>query len=95
MKETRTPRKIAEQLLAAGTAIGSNLEEAEAGHSHADFVAKISICLKEARESRFWLRLLVTTGLAPSERLDPWLKESTELIRIFTAIRKNAGHRAG
>ena len=45
VKETETPRRIAEQLLAAGTGVGSNLEEAEAGYSHPDFVVKISIVL--------------------------------------------------
>jgi four helix bundle protein len=39
-KETKTPRRIADQLLSAGTGVGFNLEEAEAGHSHADFVVK-------------------------------------------------------
>jgi four helix bundle protein len=95
VQETKTPRRIAEQMLAAATSVSANLEEAEAGHSRADFAAKISNSLKEARESRYWLRLIRESRLAPSERIDPHLRESDELVRILTTIRKNSGHRSG
>jgi four helix bundle protein len=92
-QETATPRRIAEQFLSAGTAVGANLEEAKAAHSRAEFLAKNSIALKEAREARYWLRLLRACDLVPSERIDPHLQEAKELVAILTAIRKNSGHR--
>lgn len=95
LQETKTPRRIADQLLASGTAVGSNLEEAKAAHSHPDFVAKISISLKEGRETHYWLRLIVAASLAPANLIHQHLRECDELISILTAIRKNAGHRAG
>jgi four helix bundle protein len=48
-------------LLKAGTSVGANLEEAQAGQSRADFISKNSIALKEARESNYWLRLILTS----------------------------------
>jgi four helix bundle protein len=94
VQETKTPRRIAEQLLDSGTAPSAILEEAEAAHSRPDFVAKISTALKEAREAHQWLRIIRACSLAPSDRVEPHLKESDEIIRILTAIRKNAGHRS-
>jgi four helix bundle protein len=93
VQETRTPRRVADQLLGSGTAVGSNVEEAKAAHSRLDFVAKISISLKEGRETHFWLRLILAASLAPAEVIRPHLKERDELISILTTIRKNAGHR--
>jgi four helix bundle protein len=94
LQETSTPRRVAEQLLAAGTSIGANVEEAEAAHSKADFAVKNSNALKEARESRYWLRILRACELVPSTRVDPYIQESQELISIITAIRRNSGHRS-
>jgi four helix bundle protein len=93
VQETKTPRRIADQLLGSGTAVGSNLEEAKAAHSRLDFVARISISLKEGRETHYWLRLIVATSLAHAELIRPHLTECNELISILTAIRKNTGHR--
>ena len=53
------PRILANQLLRAGTSIGANLEESKGGQSRADFLTKVSISLKEARETRYWLRSLL------------------------------------
>ncbi len=58
-KETGVSKLLINQLLDAGTSVGANLEEAKAGQSSKDFVHKNSISLKEARESRYWLRLLL------------------------------------
>jgi four helix bundle protein len=93
LQETKTPRRIADQLLGSGTAIGSNLEEAKAAHSRPDFIAKISLSLKEGRETYYWLRLIASTSLAPVNVIQPHLSECNELVSILTAIRKTAGHR--
>jgi len=68
----------------AATSIGSNLEEADAAQSRADFISKCTIALKEARETRYWLRILRRT--LETDDLDPLLDESTELIAILTTI---------
>ena len=81
-------RRIAWQLTNAGTSIAANYEEAKAAYSRRDFMAKTSIVLKEARESRLWLRVIAANGLARPGELDPLLKESNELVAIFTASMK-------
>jgi four helix bundle protein len=61
-KHSDVSKSVIDQLLDAGTSIGANLEEAVAGQSRADFIHKNSISLKEARESNFWLRLILSTS---------------------------------
>jgi four helix bundle protein len=82
--------EIAGQILRSGTAIGANVEEALAGISCADFVAKMSIASKEARETHYWLRLLRDSKIDPESRITPLENESLELIRILTAIVKTS-----
>src|ERR1044071_780983 len=81
---------LALQFLRAGTGIGSNLEEAEAGQSKADFIAKCRISLKEARESLYWLRILAATETVPSTRLAPLIQEAREIVAILTTIVRKA-----
>jgi four helix bundle protein len=85
-----TERAIGTQVLRSGTSIGANLEEANAGQTKRDFIAKCSISLKEARETYFWLRLLVTTDILPDALLKPLLTETNEIISILTTIVKSA-----
>jgi four helix bundle protein len=77
-------------LLDAGTSVGANAEEAKAAYSRRDFASKNSIVLREARESRYWLRLIAAQNLAPADLLGPLLDESNELIAIYTATVKRA-----
>lgn len=60
-KHSGVSRNVILQLLDAGTSVGANLEEAKAGQSTADFIHKNAIALKEARESNYWLRLILAT----------------------------------
>jgi four helix bundle protein len=62
-------RTLANQLLKAGTSIGANIEEAQGGQSRADFISKNAIALKEARETHYWLRLLVASKVVPESRV--------------------------
>jgi four helix bundle protein len=78
---------LSKQLLKSGTSIGANVEEAVAGQSRRDFLSKMSIALKEARETRFWLRLLRESDLAKIN-LTTELRNVDELIRILTSIVK-------
>ena len=86
---------VAKQLLRSGTSIGANVEEAIAAQSKKDFVSKMSIASKEARESNYWLRLLRDTDLLKDVDINPVLKASEEIIRIITSIVKtsNSNHR--
>ncbi|SRR6266498_3243834 len=84
-------RVISRQLLDSGTSVGANLEEASAAQSKADFICKCSIASKEARESRYWLRLLVACRLVDAKKLAPLVVEAGELVAIITTIVKNAG----
>jgi four helix bundle protein len=77
-------RHIAWQLADAGTSIAANYEEAKAAYSRRDFTSKSSIVLKEARESRMWLRLIEAEQLAPIEEVRSLLTEANELVAIFT-----------
>jgi four helix bundle protein len=79
-------KTLARQLLRAGTSIGANLEEAQSGQSKADFISKNAIALKEARETSYWLRLLVASDVIPETRVAEIQKEVEELKRIIAAI---------
>ena len=79
-------RILSSQLLRAGTSIGANVEESQAGQSRPDFISKYSIALKEARETHYWLRLLIATEVVPEARLAELLNEIDELTRIIGAI---------
>ncbi len=82
--------EIAGQIMRSGTAIGANVEEALAGVSRADFIAKMSIASKEARETHYWLRLLRDSKIVPEAKISPLADESLELIRLLTAIVKTS-----
>ncbi|HVN31949.1 MAG TPA: four helix bundle protein [Thermoanaerobaculaceae bacterium] len=75
------------ELLRAGTSIGANVEEASAGQSRKDFLSKMSIALKEAREARYWLLLLHRSQLVPADT-KPCLEKVEELIRLLASIVK-------
>jgi four helix bundle protein len=86
--ESQRSYVLARQLLRAGTSIGANIEEATAAYSRKDFLHKMSIASKEARETNYWLRLIDQSGILPSVDLGPFLDDSSELIRLLTAIVK-------
>jgi four helix bundle protein len=81
-------RTLANQLLRSGTSIGANLEESKGGQSRADYLTKVSIALKEARETHYWLRLLVATDIVAENQLASLLDESNQLVAILTTIVK-------
>ena len=83
-------RSLARQFLDAGTSIGANAEEEQAGVSKADFINKQTTALKEARESHHWLRLFEQCQLGDLALIVPMRKEAGELVAIFTTIVANA-----
>lgn len=78
------------QLLRSGTSIGANVEEAQAGQSRADFISKMSIASKAARETNYWLRLLRDSGVIDKIEIEALLAESESIINILTSIVKTA-----
>ena len=84
------PRTLANQLLRSGTSIGANIEEAQAAQSKPDFISKLSISCKEARETLYWLRLLIATDIMPEAKLSPLRNEANELVAILTTIIKKS-----
>ena len=88
-------RVIGRQYLRSATSVGANIEEAHFAESKADFIHKLRIARKEARESLYWLRILVESGVIARARLAPLMKETEELIAIVTTIILNAGKSTG
>ena len=85
-KKPGVPRTLSYQLLKAGTSVGANIEEAQAGQSRPDFISKNSIALKEARECHYWLRLLIAAKILPEKCLTELRDEAEELKRILGSI---------
>ena len=70
----------------SGTAIGANVEEAFGGSSRKDFINKMQIAYKEARETKYWLRLLKGGELIEKKLAESFLKDCEEILKILTAI---------
>lgn len=83
---------LSRQLLRSGTSVGANVEEADVAQSKKDFIAKMSIALKEARETQYWLRLLDSSKLQEMD-FSPYLQGIQDIERILTAILKTSRER--
>ena len=82
---------LSKQLLRSGTSIGANTEEAQAGQSKKDFISKMSIASKEARESRYWIKLLDRSGYLKSfEKKMELMTEIDNIVNIITKIVKTS-----
>ena len=79
---------LSKQILRSGTSIGANVSEATEAQSKADFVHRLSIALKEARETEYWIRLLI--GAEYISPATPLKEDINEIIRILTAIIKTS-----
>lgn len=77
---------LSKQFLRSGTSIGANVEEAIGGQSKKDFIAKISISYKEARETKYWIKLLVATGYLENDLSKSLLEDAEELCKILSSI---------
>jgi len=80
---------LSKQLLRSGTSIGANIEEATAAASRKDFIHKMTISSKEARETKYWLKLLNQSKLV-DVNYDKYLLKIDEIIKILTAIVKTS-----
>ena len=77
---------LSRQLLRSGTAIGALIREAEQAESRADIVHKLSVSLKEASETAYWLDLLTESGYLDSVHGQSMMSDTEELLKILTAI---------
>ena len=77
---------LSKQLLRSGTSIGANVSEAQRGQSKPDFYAKISIALKEANETLYWIRLLHATEYLNDKEYSSLYSDINEIISILVAI---------
>ena len=77
---------LCSQILNSGTAIGANVEEAVGGASRKDFINKLQIAYKEARETNYWLRLLKDAKIVEENLAKSFLKDCEEIIKILTTI---------
>ena len=88
-KNSNVGKTLITQLLKAGTSVGANLEEAQAGQSKPDFISKNAIALNEARESKYWLRLISATNNFDEKISDGIIElteEASEISKIVASI---------
>jgi four helix bundle protein len=81
---------LSRQLLKSGTSIGANVEEAAGGFSRKDFNAKFQIAYKEAKETKYWLRLLFATDYLDKPDFDSLLSDIEEILKILVSILKTS-----
>jgi len=86
LRERKVDRDLCSQLLNSGTSVGANIEEAVGGSSRRDFVHKLEIAYREARETRYWLRLLRDSALLEVRLANSIIKDCEEILKILTAI---------
>ena len=87
---------LSKQMLRSGTSIGANVQESQAAQSKADFISKMSIASKEARETKYWLCLLTQSGyLDGYSKKAETLAEIDSIINIITKIVKTSSQRQG
>lgn len=77
---------LSKQLLRSGTSIGANVREAEHAQSKADFISKLSISLKEANETEYWIDLLFETKLLTEEEFQNIKPKIVEILKLLTSI---------
>jgi four helix bundle protein len=81
---------LSNQLIRSGTSIGANIEESQNCGSKKEFIHTLTVSLKEARETEYWLRIINEVKLADQGLINSLLQEVNELIRILTTIVKKA-----
>ena len=86
LKKKKVDSGLCSQLLHSGTSVGANVEEAVGGASRKDFINKLQIAYKEAKETRYWLRLLKDGQILESKLAGSFIGDCEEIIKILTVI---------
>ena len=87
--ETSKEYALANQIVRSGTSIGANVHEAIYGQSREDFISKLSIALKEASETEYWLELLKETDYIDEKQYESMAGDCTEIKRLLVSIIKS------
>lgn len=90
LRETRSEYVLSKQTLRAGTAIGALVSESEFAQSKADFANKLSVALKEANETRYWLRLLKDSEFIKEIEFSSIIHDTEQLIKLLVASIKTS-----
>ena len=80
---------LSKQLLRSGTSIGASINEAQEAQSKNDFMSKLSISLKEARETKYWIELLKETGYLSKSEANSIIEDLVEILKLLTSIIKS------
>jgi len=88
LEETKHEYVLSKQVLRSGTSIGANVKEGVRAQSTPDFIAKLSIALKEAEETEYWLELLHESGYIEEQSFTSIYEDNKELLRILISIIK-------
>lgn len=83
--------ELISQFIRASSSVGANYREANDSITKKDFYHRIGICRREAKESKYWLELLVHSNQKLSDKIEPLLDEALQLSRIFASITKKNG----
>jgi len=90
---TKNEYELSKQILRSGTSIGANIEEAIGGQSTKDFISKLSIAYKEARETHYWLRLLHDSDYIETKDFETIIHDCTELLKLIGSIQQTTKFR--
>ena len=91
LPKSKIGNHIAGQVIRSGTSPAPNYGEAQSAESRSDFIHKMKVCLKELRETRIWLLMIVKANLMkPASKLEPLIDENNQLISIFVSSIKTA-----
>ena len=90
LRKNKVERELLIQFLKSGTSVGANVEEAEGGQSLSDFIHKIGIAYKEAREAHYWLRLLRDSELLDLKLANSFIQDAEEIKKILASILKTS-----
>lgn len=82
----KASKRIADQLQRCGTSIGANVAESQSAQSDRDFINKLEIALKEAKETQYWLKLVLEINLASETNVNDLLHEVEEIIKVLSSI---------
>ena len=90
LQEEKKEYILSKQLIRSGTSIGANIVESQQAQSRADFISKLSIALKEACETNYWIRLLKATDYLSESEFSSIIVDCRELEKILTSIIKTS-----
>lgn len=95
LPNTKVSEVLGRQVLRSATSVGANVEEALGAISKREFIQKMSIAAKEARETHYWLRLIRDAGLLSADQLNPLIQEALEIKMILSKTVKTSKERYG